>query len=147
MAEVPTGAAMAVGASALQQVRNVYGGKSVGELAAKAGGTGGEFRFTPELAQSVKAKFEAIRDDAIDDQERLRTIVRLIDPPSEDPSSRSFAESLRSCMIDARDKNVEMVAWLNDFLERLGAAIDSMNSAEDAHTDALRRTSSAAGGQ
>ncbi|WP_116045787.1 hypothetical protein [Amycolatopsis palatopharyngis] len=120
------------GATATEQVQNVFGG-AVGGIAAGATlGPAGDasWEFDPDEIDSVISKWEALRDDCLDDRLMLEDIASAVTPPSQDEPSNQFVGLLGDGLNSLRASNESILAYIDDFLGKLKAAKSQIESAE-----------------
>jgi hypothetical protein len=112
------------GVTATQQVQQVFGGAVGGVAAGATLGAAGNasWEFDPDEIGSVIGKWEALRDDCEGDRDAIRNMLDIAVPPSADDPSGKFVGFLRDGVQSLLESNVSMLAYIEDFIEKLTAA-------------------------
>lgn len=120
------------GVTATAQVQKVFGGAVGGVAAGATQGPAGNasWEFDPDEIGSVISKWEALRDEVLGDREAIRNMVRMAIPPSNDDPSGDFVGQLQVGVQSLMESNESMLAYIQDFVEKLVAAKDGIE-AED----------------
>lgn len=112
------------GASATEQVQNVFGGAVGGIAAGATQGPAGDasWEFDPDEIDSVISKWKSLRDEVVHDRDAIRDMLEMAIPPSGDDPSGTFVGQLQDSLSSLLESNVSMLSYIQDFLEKLEAA-------------------------
>ncbi|EHR52550.1 hypothetical protein SacmaDRAFT_4364 [Saccharomonospora marina XMU15] len=133
--------------SAVAAVQGVFGpagavvgaaGVGVAMAGAAAGSVSGSWTFDREQIDSVIRKWEDVRDSCREDRQLINAAVSSVFTPSEDEPSGKYATEVVDGLLALQESNQSMLAYIEDFLERLVKARDGIEQADSASADLLR---------
>ena len=99
------------------------------------------WEFDPDEIDSVISKWEALRDDCMDDRLMIDGLLSGAVPPSEDEPSGQFVTNLLDGLRSLKESNESMLVYIQDFVEKLKAAKKGIEATEDDNADPFRAAS------
>lgn len=140
MAEMFAGSSSAV--AAVQGVFGPAGGAAAAAMAAASvvgsGAPSGEWTFDREQLDAVIRKWEDLRDDLGKDRQSLYTVTGLNPSPSDDEPSYGYTRQVRDSLVSLQDSTQSMIAYIQDFVDRLVRARDGIEQSDSTNADSFR---------
>jgi hypothetical protein len=109
-----------------------------GPTSAVANGGGGGYKFSPEELQGVLTDWKHLLDDL---KKTARTAERMtqVQPPGDEDVSKNFAQRANESGEAYRRHNQEMQDYVNAYIQKLQAALDSYHNTEQAVAGSANR--------
>ncbi|PXY21072.1 hypothetical protein [Prauserella muralis] len=125
------------GESASSAVDSVFGRAGVfgKDIAGSSGGGGGSWSFDRDQIDAVISQWKALLDDCQQDRMTLQDLRAGDAKPSDDDPSVSYVKDVLEGLGSVRQSNASMLAYIQDFIEKLEAARDGIQRTEDSNAD------------
>lgn len=106
---------------------------------------GFEFPSTEEI-DSLLSQWKARRDSIAQRGDQLETMVKsLLRAPADDDSTTGYTDTWKQSLMQLRDQHESMVAYIDNYVQKLEAAKTAKQTGEDDNTGALRKSAGGLG--
>ncbi|ADJ46737.1 hypothetical protein AMES_4912 [Amycolatopsis mediterranei S699] len=124
-----------------QAVQAVWGGDILGErgrVYGGGGGGGGRFEMDPEELASVIGLWEAELDKIVDDKERIRSIIDMVQAPGKDTVSDGYVSTTMDSLSALQTQNDSMLKYVQNYVKKLKEAQTKTVATDQGMADPFR---------
>jgi hypothetical protein len=124
-----------------QAVQAVWGGDILGEgghVYGGGGGGGGKFQMDPEELASVIGLWEAELDKIVDDKDRIRYILDLVQAPGKDTVSSGYVSTTMESLSALQAQNDSMLKYVQEYVKKLKEAQTKTVATDQGMADPFR---------